>query len=63
VDGRYLTTAEAAKELGVHVRSLQRWVRAGQIEPDYITPGGHMRWNVERVRRELREELRRRRLE
>jgi hypothetical protein len=35
----------------------------GLIEADYIAPGGHMRWNVERVRRELREELRRRRLD
>jgi hypothetical protein len=59
----YVTTTQAAKELGVGVRSLQRWVKAGLIEPDYLTPGGHMRWDVDRVRAELRAELRRRRAE
>lgn len=58
---RYVTTSEAAKLLNVGVRSLQRWVEAGLIEPDYRTAGGHMRWDVERIRRELRSDLRRRR--
>lgn len=59
----YLTTPQAAKALGVGERSLRRWVADGLIEPDHITPGGHMRWDIERVRSQLREELRRRRLE
>lgn len=50
----YVTTGQAAKALGVDIRSLQRWVKAGLIEPDYVTPGGHMRWDVDRVREELR---------
>lgn len=54
-------TGEAARLLGVDIRSLQRWAKAGLIEPDYVTPGGHMRWDVDRVRAELRAELRRRR--
>lgn len=49
-----MSTGEAAKALGVNLRSLQRWAAAGLIEPDYRTPGGHARWDVERVRAELR---------
>jgi hypothetical protein len=56
---QYVTTPQLAKELGVGVRSLQRWVEAGLIEPDYRTPGGHMRWDVDRVRSELRAQWRR----
>ena len=50
----YVTTTQAAKELGVGVRSLQRWVAAGLIEPDFRTAGGHGRWDVDRLRGELR---------
>lgn len=57
----YVTTSEAARQLGVGVRSLQRWVKQHQIEPDYRTPGGHMRWDVDRLRDELRNPSRYRR--
>jgi DNA-binding transcriptional MerR regulator len=57
----YVTTGQAARQLGVDIRSLQRWVKAGLIEPDHVTPGGHMRWNVERLREELRNPSRHRR--
>ena len=57
----FVTTSQAARELGVGLRSLQRWVKDGLIEPDFVTPGGHMRWDVERIRAELYRELRRRR--
>ena len=50
----FVTTGEAAKLLNVSVRSLQQWVKDGQIEPDYRTPGGHMRWDVDRLRHQLR---------
>lgn len=49
-----VATGVAARALGVDVRTLQRWVQNGDIEPDYTTPGGHHRWNVERVREALR---------
>lgn len=49
----YVTTPQAARALGVGVRSLQRWVRAGLVEPDFRTPGGHARWDVDRLRGEL----------
>lgn len=57
----YVTTGEAAKALGVSIRSLQQWAKDGLILPDYVTPGGHMRWDVERVRAELRNPSRYRR--
>lgn len=50
----FVTTPQAARLLNVSVRSLQRWMQLGMIEPDYRTPGGHARWDVDRLRRELR---------
>ena len=44
-----VSTGKAAELLGVTRRSLQKWAEAGQIEPDYVTPGGHMRWDVGRL--------------
>ncbi|HWO62208.1 MAG TPA: MerR family transcriptional regulator [Umezawaea sp.] len=49
-----VTTAVAAKELGVATRTIQRWVTEGMVTPDLYTPGGHMRWDVERLKSELR---------
>jgi excisionase family DNA binding protein len=50
-----VTTAEAAKQLGVATRTLQRWAADGLVTPDLVTPGGHQRWDVERLREQLRE--------
>lgn len=50
----YVTTGEAARLLGISIRSLQQWVKDGLIKPDHWTAGGHMRWDVERLRGELR---------
>ena len=58
--GELVTSGQAAKALGVSLRSLQQWVREGKIVPDYATPGGHARWDVDRVRHELRENIARR---
>lgn len=55
----FVTTGQAAKALGVSTRSLQQWAKDGLIQPDHITPGGHMRWDVERVRAEMRANLHR----
>lgn len=57
----YVTTGQAARALGVSVRAMQMWVEKGLIEPDYRTPGGHMRWDVDRLREELRNPSRHRR--
>jgi DNA-binding transcriptional MerR regulator len=53
VQPEYVPTGEAARRLGFHVRTLQRWVRTAQIEPHHLTAGGHARWDVDRLRREL----------
>lgn len=49
-----VSTGEAARELGVNIRTIQRWVEAGLVEPDLRTAGGHMRWDMEHLREQLR---------
>jgi len=58
----YVTTGRAAKALGFNIRTLQRAIARLEIEPHSATPGGHPRWDVERLRRELvaRQQQRRR---
>lgn len=56
----YVTTGQAAKALGFHIRTLQRAIRQGDIRPHSVTPGGHPRWDVERLQRELIERQMRR---
>jgi DNA-binding transcriptional MerR regulator len=53
-DEPVVTTAVAAKRLGVSVPSLTRWARDGLITPAFRTPGGQYRWNLARLREELR---------
>lgn len=57
----YVPSGVAAAALGMHVRSLQRWVREHEIEPHALTAGGHARWDVERLRLELIAAAKRRR--
>ena len=54
-------TSDAAHELGISERTLRRWAKEGYLEPDLVTRGGHYRWDVVRVRRELQERYRRQR--
>ena len=54
-DEELLTTSQLARALGLSLSSIKRYISAGQIRPDLTTPGGHYRWNVESVRRQLRE--------
>ena len=56
VPDKLVSTGEAARRLGVNLRTLQRWASDGLIEPDWVTPGGHMRWNVERLLQQPRDE-------
>lgn len=53
-DGKVVTSTQLAKALGLSARSIQRYVQAGVIKPEFTTPGGHYRWSVERVREQLR---------
>lgn len=54
-DQKHLTTTEAAQALGVGRTSLQRWVREYGLKPSVTTPGGHHRWDLEDLRRQLAE--------
>jgi DNA-binding transcriptional MerR regulator len=49
-----VTTGALAKALGVSRAAVHRWVGIGLLVPDVTTPGGHHRWDVERVRAQLR---------
>ena len=53
VAGPLVPTSEAARRLGLSARSLSRWAQDGRVEPDLVTPGGHMRWDVERLRAQI----------
>lgn len=48
-----MTTGEAAKAVGVSLSTLTRWAHAGQVTAAYVTPGGHFRWDVPDLRRQL----------
>jgi excisionase family DNA binding protein len=53
-DPELLTTAQAAQQLGVSRRTLARYAERGQLAPTLVLPSGHLRWNLEDVRRQLR---------
>ena len=54
VDGRLVTTAELARALGLSARTIQRYRPGGLLVPDLVSAGGHARWDVEKVRSQLR---------
>jgi excisionase family DNA binding protein len=49
-----VSTAEAARALNVDRATLSRWAKAGHVRPAQKTIGGHMRWNLEELRRQVR---------
>ena len=53
-DAQYVTTAEAARRIGVGVSTLQRWAAHGLVTPAWRTPGGQARWDVDDLRAQLR---------
>src|SRR5215212_5052449 len=50
---RPVTTTVAARALGVDPATLWRWAQQGQVTPLLRTPGGHLRWDIEQLRRQL----------
>ncbi|HEX5121059.1 MAG TPA: helix-turn-helix domain-containing protein [Pseudonocardiaceae bacterium] len=52
---RLVTTAEAARALGINRGTLARWARDGAVVPAVTTPGGQYRWDMDDLRRQLRE--------
>ncbi|WP_083844732.1 helix-turn-helix domain-containing protein [Saccharomonospora cyanea] len=57
--GRLLTTGEAAKALSVDRSTLARWLREGRVLPTEVTAGGHARWDLEDLRRQIADVRRR----
>lgn len=53
---QYLTPAEAAQRLGVHVVTIRRWTASGRLEA-IRTPGGHRRIPTAAVERLVGERL------
>jgi predicted site-specific integrase-resolvase len=52
-------TGVAAKAIGVDRGTLVRWWQAGIVEPAFVTPGKHARWDIEDLKRQLREQQQR----
>ncbi|MHA6623902.1 helix-turn-helix domain-containing protein [Pseudonocardia sichuanensis] len=50
---KLVSTSAAARELGVNQSTLSRWAAAGIVQPAQRTVGGHMRWDVEKLREQL----------
>ncbi len=50
-----VSTTTAARALGVSQPTLSRWAAAGLITPAQRTLGGHMRWDLAKLRAELQE--------
>jgi len=55
VGKRLISTGELARELGVARGTILVWIANGVITPEYTTPGGHHRWVLEDVQRQLRD--------
>lgn len=52
--GELLTTAQAAKFLGINRTTLGRYARDGILTPTVVLPSGHLRWNLDDLRRQMR---------
>jgi DNA-binding transcriptional MerR regulator len=54
VEDELVTSAEAAKRLGISPRTLQRWAKDGLVQPELRLPHGQLRWNVADLRRQIK---------
>lgn len=52
-EAKLVSTGEAASTIGVNPTTLQRWVSDGQVRPAVRTPGGHYRWDLAELRRQI----------
>lgn len=50
---RLVSSTRAADALGVHPGTLWRWYRSGRVSAAFTTPGGHLRWDLDDLRRQL----------
>jgi hypothetical protein len=49
----YLTSRQAAEQIGVAVSTLQSWAAQGLVTPAWRTPGGQARWDLADLKRQL----------
>ena len=50
---KLVPTGVAAKAIGVDRGTLHRWWTEKKVAPELVTPGGHARWDVDDLRRQL----------
>jgi ADP-ribose pyrophosphatase YjhB (NUDIX family) len=48
-----VSTSAAARAVGVGRSTLWRWINLGYVEPHTRTAGGHLRWNIPRLRQQV----------
>jgi excisionase family DNA binding protein len=53
--GDLVTTSAAARFLGIDSSTLTRWVHSGVVTPARRTAGGHFRWNLDDLARQMDE--------
>jgi len=54
-DAPLVPTGVAAAAIGVAHSTLARWWKEGVVTPALITPGNHARWDIDDLRRQLRD--------
>jgi hypothetical protein len=52
---RLVGTGEAARALDIDRTTLARWAAAGSVTPASRTVGGHLRWDLDKLRAQLAE--------
>lgn len=52
---RMLTTREAAHGIGIAGSTLAKYVREGKIKPTIRLPSGHLRWDLDDLKAQLRD--------
>lgn len=51
---RMLTTREAARGIGIAGSTLAKYVREGKIKPTIRLPSGHLRWDLDDLKAQVR---------
>ena len=57
MNATFVSTGKAAAAIGVGHSTLHDWARSGYVTPAFRTPGGHFRWDVDDLLRQLRAKL------